>query len=119
MRLQKAVLINQQATKHDVDQWMEDLLIRIQLRITHPHNVIDQEGSPIARDARVLQLGGINVNKLLLDEFTLPNTPEGGPRRASPTAPPIMRSHPRMAEAPKRRIRQSRDRSEQRNASAF
>lgn len=70
-----AMRLNQQATKRDVDLWMEDLLIRIQLRIMHPHNIIDQEGGRIGEDARVLQLGAINVNKLLLDGFTPPNTP--------------------------------------------
>lgn len=84
MRLQNAVQINQQATRRDVDQWMEDLLIRIQLRIMHPHNVIDQEGGGrVGEDAGVLQLGAIKVNTMLLDEFTLPNTPglrEGLPK---------------------------------------
>ena len=71
------LLINRQATRRDVDQWMEDLLIRIQLRIMHPHNVIDQEGGRVGEDAGVLQPEEINVNTLLLDGFTLPNTPGG------------------------------------------
>ena len=77
MRLQTAVQISQQATRRDVDEWMEDLLIRIQLRIMHPHNIIDQEGGRVGGDAGVLEPGEVNLNTLLLDGFALPNTPAG------------------------------------------
>jgi hypothetical protein len=56
MRPQKAARINQEATKRDVDKWMEDLLVRIQLRIMHPHSVIDQDGTAIGEDRMVVEL---------------------------------------------------------------
>jgi PilZ domain len=99
MRLQTAALINQQATKRDVDQWMEDLLIRIQLRIIHPHNVIHQEGGRIGEDTRLLQPAEINMNKLLLDGFTLPNTPGGLPPGGLPR--PLQRLSVRTQEWPR------------------
>jgi hypothetical protein len=38
-------LINGEATKHDVDKWMEDLFARIQLCVMHPHSVIQRDGT--------------------------------------------------------------------------
>ena len=55
MRPQKAARINQEATKRDVDKWMEDLLVRIQLRIMHSHSVIDQDGTAIGEDRMVVE----------------------------------------------------------------
>jgi hypothetical protein len=45
MKPQTTVLINGEATKHDVDKWMEDLFARIQLCVTHPHSVIQRDGT--------------------------------------------------------------------------
>jgi hypothetical protein len=45
MKPQTTALINRQATKHDVDNWMEDLFVRIQLCVMHPHSVIQQDGT--------------------------------------------------------------------------
>lgn len=45
MKPQTTALINREATQRDVDKWMEDLLVRIQLRIMHPHGVIHQDGT--------------------------------------------------------------------------
>ena len=45
MKPQTTVLINREATKHDVDKWMEDLFARIQLCVMHPHSVIHREGT--------------------------------------------------------------------------
>jgi PilZ domain len=98
MRLQNAALINQEATKRDVDNWMEDLLVRIQLRIMHPHSITDEDGAAIGEQPRVVEPGEIIVNKLLLDGFTLPQTP-GGPRAW--LARPLHRSSVRTKERPR------------------
>lgn len=45
MTPQTTVLINREATKHDVDKWMEDLFARIELCLMHPHNVIQRDGT--------------------------------------------------------------------------
>lgn len=45
MKPQTTVLINREVTKQDVDKWAEDLFVRIQLRIMHPHSVIQQDGT--------------------------------------------------------------------------
>jgi hypothetical protein len=45
MKPQTTVLINREATKHDVDKWMEDLFARIQLCVMHPHSVIQRHGT--------------------------------------------------------------------------
>ena len=45
MKPQTTVLINREATKHDVDKWMEDLFARIQLCVMHPHSVIQRDGT--------------------------------------------------------------------------
>jgi hypothetical protein len=45
MKPEITVLINREATKHDVDKWMEDLLARIQLCVLHPHSVIQRDGT--------------------------------------------------------------------------
>jgi len=45
MKPQTTVLINREATKHNVDKWMEDLLARIQLCVMHPHSVIQRDGT--------------------------------------------------------------------------
>ena len=45
MASQTTGLLNGETTKRDVDNWMEDLLIRIQLRTMHPHDVIHQDGT--------------------------------------------------------------------------
>jgi hypothetical protein len=42
MKPEITVLINREATKHDVDKWMEDLFARIQLCVLHPHRVIQR-----------------------------------------------------------------------------
>jgi len=55
MRPQKAALINEEATKRDVDKWMEDLLVRIQLRIMHPHSVIHQDGTASEEETQVVE----------------------------------------------------------------
>ena len=45
MKPQTAVLFNREATKHNVDKWMEDLFARIQLCVMHPHSVIQRDGT--------------------------------------------------------------------------
>jgi hypothetical protein len=45
MKPQSTVPINREATKHDMDKWMEDLLVRIQLCGMHPHSVIQPDGT--------------------------------------------------------------------------
>ena len=45
MKPEIIVLINREATKHDVDKWMEDLFARIQLCVLHPHSVIQRDGT--------------------------------------------------------------------------
>jgi hypothetical protein len=45
MKPQTTGLINRETTKHDVDKWMEDLFARIQLRVMHPHSVIQRDGA--------------------------------------------------------------------------
>ena len=45
MKPQSTVPINREATKHDMDKWMEDLLVRIQLCVMHPHSVIQPDGT--------------------------------------------------------------------------
>ena len=45
MKPQSTVPINREATKHDVDKWMEDLFGRIQLCVMHPHSVIQPDGT--------------------------------------------------------------------------
>lgn len=68
-------LINQEATKRDVDMWMEDLLARIELRIIHPHSVIDQSGAAMGEGPKFLAPGEIIVKDLLLDRFTQRQAP--------------------------------------------
>lgn len=68
-------LINQEATKRDVDMWMEDLLARIELRIIHPHSVIDQSGAAMGEEPKILASREIVVKGLLLDRFTQPQAP--------------------------------------------
>ena len=45
MNPQTIGLINREATKHDVDKWMEDLFARIQLCVMHAHGVIQRDGT--------------------------------------------------------------------------
>lgn len=45
MKPQTIALINGEATKRDVDKWMEDLFARIELCIMHPHSVIHQDAA--------------------------------------------------------------------------
>jgi hypothetical protein len=45
MKPQTTVLINREATSHDVDKWMEDLFARIELCVMHPHSVIQRDGA--------------------------------------------------------------------------
>ena len=45
MKPQTTVLINREATKHDVNKWMEDLFARIELCVMHPHSVIQRDGT--------------------------------------------------------------------------
>ena len=45
MQSQTTSLINRESTQRDVDSWMEDLLIRIQLRTMHDHDVIHHDGT--------------------------------------------------------------------------
>jgi hypothetical protein len=52
MKPQTTVLINRETTKQEVDKWMEDLFVRIQLRIMHPHSIIRQDGTPENADAK-------------------------------------------------------------------
>lgn len=47
--------MNPEATKHELDKWSEDLLIRIQLRFMHPHTVIHQNGSAADEENRALE----------------------------------------------------------------
>lgn len=68
-------LINQEATKRDVDMWMEDLLARIELRIIHPHSVIDQGGTIMGDEPKILASREIVVKGLVLDRFTQPQAP--------------------------------------------
>lgn len=65
-------LINQEATKRDVDMWMEDLLARIELRIIHPHSVIHQGGTIMGEEPNSRE---IVVKGLLLDKFMQPQSP--------------------------------------------
>ena len=44
MKIGKA-FINRETTTVDVDKWMDDLLIRIELRTMHPHDLIHQDGT--------------------------------------------------------------------------
>jgi hypothetical protein len=68
MTSQTTSLINGEATKRDVDNWMEDLFVRIQLRIMHPHNVIHQDGTASEEETQIVEPREIIVNTLLLDE---------------------------------------------------
>jgi hypothetical protein len=47
--------MNGEATKRDLEMWMEDLLVRIQLRIMHPHSVIHQDGSARGEETKALE----------------------------------------------------------------
>jgi hypothetical protein len=51
MKPQTTALINREATRRDLDNWMEDLIVRIQLCIMHPHSVIHQDGTASDEDA--------------------------------------------------------------------
>ena len=55
MKPQTTALINREATKHDVDKWIEDLFIRIQLYIMHPHRVIHQDGTASEEETVVVE----------------------------------------------------------------
>jgi len=55
MKSQTTALVNREATKCDVDKWMEDLLVRIQLRIMHPHSVIHQDGTASEEETQVVE----------------------------------------------------------------
>jgi hypothetical protein len=50
MKPKTTVLINREATRHDVDKWMEDLFARIQLCVMHPHSVIPRDGTTNAEE---------------------------------------------------------------------
>ena len=45
MKVQSTALINREATKDNVDKWAEDLFIRIQLCVMHPHSVVEKDGT--------------------------------------------------------------------------
>jgi hypothetical protein len=45
MKPQTTVLSNREATKQDVDKWMEDLFARIELCVMHPHTFIQGDGT--------------------------------------------------------------------------
>ena len=45
MKTPTTAFINRETTTVDVDKWMDDLLIRIELRTMHPHDVIHQDGT--------------------------------------------------------------------------
>jgi hypothetical protein len=61
MKPQTTVLINRETTKQDVDRWAEDLFVRIQLRIMHPHNVIQQDGTASEEETTVEELRATEV----------------------------------------------------------
>jgi hypothetical protein len=54
-------VINREATKHDVDKWMEDLFVRIQLCVMHPHSVIQQDGTINEEETTVEELPATEV----------------------------------------------------------
>jgi hypothetical protein len=51
-------LLNSEVTKGEVDKWTEDLLVRIELRIMHPHSVIHQNS---AASEEALEKGEMGV----------------------------------------------------------
>ena len=55
MKPHTTAVINREATKRDVDQWMEDLFVRIQLCIMHPHSVIHQDGTASEEETVVVE----------------------------------------------------------------
>lgn len=65
MASQTTGLLNGETTKRDVDNWMEDLLIRIQLRTMHPHDVIHQDGTATEEELPLLELPEISLSALL------------------------------------------------------
>ena len=56
MKAQSTVLINREATKHDLDKWMEDLFVRIQLCVMHPHSVIQRDGTTSEKETMFEEL---------------------------------------------------------------
>jgi len=44
---------------------MEDLLIRIQLRTMHPHDVIHQDGTATEEELQLIELPEISLSTLL------------------------------------------------------
>ena len=65
MASQTTGLLNGETTKRDVDNWMEDLLIRIQLRTMHPHDVIHHDGIRTGEEPQLLELPEISLSALL------------------------------------------------------
>ena len=65
MKPQTTVLINREATKHDVDKWMEDLFARIQLCVMHPHSVIQRDGTTNEEETIPRGLGRASVLRVL------------------------------------------------------
>jgi hypothetical protein len=61
MKPQTTVPINREATKHDVDKWMEDLFGRIQLCVMHPHSVIQRDGTTNEEETMFEELRTIEV----------------------------------------------------------
>ena len=55
MKPQTTALINREATKGNVDKWMEDLFVRIQLCVMHPHRVIHQDGTTSEEESVVVK----------------------------------------------------------------
>jgi hypothetical protein len=55
--------MNREATKRDMEMWMEDLLVRIQLRVMHPHSVIHQDGTASGEETKALEPGEIGAGE--------------------------------------------------------
>ena len=56
MKPPTTVLINREATKHDVDKWLEDLFARIELCVMHPHSVIQRDGTTNEEETKFEEL---------------------------------------------------------------
>lgn len=56
MQSQTTGLINRESTERDVNNWMEDLLIRIQLRTMHEHDVIHHDGTAHEEKTSIVDL---------------------------------------------------------------
>jgi len=70
IKTRATAFINRETTTGDVDKWMDDLLIRIELRLMHPHDIIHQDGTATESEHPRVVPGEIPLSNLLGEDWS-------------------------------------------------